>query len=70
MIPGTIVLVIRTCAGCYGAENRVCIVTDEPNDHGLSAKDPGYNVALLCRGQIWRINPDAEVKILYNPYFH
>lgn len=68
MKPGTIVLVIRTCSGCYGAENRVCIVTDEPNDHGLFDKTPGYNVARLDNGQIWRIPQDAEVKILYRPH--
>ena len=65
---GTILFVSRTCPGCYGAENRVCIVTDEPNDYGLYGKTPGYNVATLTRGQIWRIPLDAEVKILYRPH--
>lgn len=68
MKPGTLILVNRTGPGCYGAETKVCIVTDEPNDHGLDAKTPGYNVAVLGRGQIWRIPQDSEVKILYRPY--
>lgn len=68
MKPGTLILVNRTCDGCYGAETKVGIVTDEPNDHGLYETDPGYNVAILGRGQIWRIPLDAEVKILYRPH--
>lgn len=66
---GIILLIKKTCSGCLGAETKVGIVTDEPNDHGLEDKTPGYNVALFGMGQIWRIPPDAEVKILYNPYF-
>lgn len=68
MKPGTLILVKRTCSGCYGAETKVCIVTDEAADHGLPATKPGYNVAVLGRGQIWRIPQDAEVKILYRPH--
>lgn len=65
---GTIVLIKKTCSGCLGAETKVGIVTDEPQDHGLDASRPGYNVALFGMGQIWRINQDAEVKILYRPH--
>lgn len=67
MIPGTFIKIERTCSGCLGAENRTGIVTDEKADHGLYDTDPGYNVA-LTNGQIWRINKDAKIKILYNPY--
>lgn len=65
---GTIILIKKTCSGCLGVETKVGIVTDEPNDHGLEAKTPGYNVALFGMGQIWKINQDAEVKILYRPH--
>lgn len=68
MIPGTIVLIKKTGSGCLGAETKIGIVTDEPNDHGLPENRPGYNVATFGMGHIWRINPDAEVKILYRPH--
>lgn len=64
---GVMVFIEKTCSGCLGAENRTGIVTDEKADHGLKDTSPGYNVALV-NGQIWRINKDAKVKILYNPY--
>ena len=66
MIPGTRIFIEKTRPGCLLAENRTGIVTDEKADHGLYDDSPGYNVALL-NGQIWRINPDAKVKILYRP---
>lgn len=65
---GTILLIKKTCSGCLGAETKVGIVTDEVADHGLPANRPGYNVATYGLGIIWRINQDAEVKILYRPH--
>lgn len=65
---GTIVLIKKTCSGCLGAETKIGIVTDEAADHGLAADRPGYNVATFGMGHIWRINEDAEVKILYRPH--
>lgn len=63
---GTRILLEKVAPGCLGAEGHVGIVTDEKADHGLYDNSPGYNVALL-NGQIWRINQDAKVKILFRP---
>jgi hypothetical protein len=65
---GTILLIKKTGSGCLGAETKIGIVTDEAADHGIAADRPGYNVATFGMGHIWRINPDAEVKILYRPH--
>lgn len=64
---GTIIKIERTRPGCLAAQNCVGIVTDEKADHGLYDTSPGYNVALIGGGSIWRINEDARVKILYRP---
>lgn len=66
---GTILLIKKAGSGCLGAETKVGVVTDEAADHGLTVDRPGYNVATFGMGQIWRINQDAEVKILYCPPF-
>lgn len=65
---GTLILVKRTGSGAIGAEHKVAIVTDEPNTHGLPFDRPGYNVAVLKTGQIWRIPHTSEVDILYRPH--
>ena len=63
---GTVIKIEKTCSGCMGAESHTGVVTDEKADHGLFDDAPGYNVALYG-GSIWRINPEARVKILYRP---
>lgn len=63
---GTKILIVKPGSGCLGATSHVGVVTVEAATHGLYDHIPGYNVALL-NGQIWRINQDAKVKILYRP---
>ena len=63
---GTTIKIEKTRHGCLGAMGGVGVVTNEKADQGLWDTEPGYNVA-LNNGQIWRINPDAKVKILYRP---
>lgn len=63
---GTTILIEKTCLGCLGAQRCIGIVTDEPATHGLYDDLPGYNVSLLG-GHVWRINPDAKVKVLSRP---
>ena len=63
---GTVIKIEDTCGGCLGAIGHVGIVTASPSTYGLATPGAGYNVA-LANGQIWRINKDAKVKILYAP---
>ena len=67
MEAGTLIL-IHCATGAAGAEHKVAVVTDEPNDWGIWRECPGYNVAVLKTGQIWRIPPNSEVDILYRPH--
>lgn len=63
MTVGTKIKIIRTTNGCLGAEGMVGVVTNERSTNGMFNSDKGYNVQ-LDNGEVWRINSDAEVRIL------
>ena len=69
---GTMLKIIKTEYGCFGAEGKTGIVTSEVSTHGLESFKKGFNV-LVSPDEIWRINVDATVEsikpmtILSNP---
>lgn len=69
---GTMLKVIKTGYGCFGAEGKTGIVTSKLSTHGLESLRKGFNV-LVSPDEIWRINVGAIVEsikpmaILPNP---
>ena len=60
---GTRIEIIDAKNGALGANGKIGVVTDRPSCAGMLSIDPGYNVD-TGNGRIWRINPNAEIKIL------
>lgn len=60
---GDKIKIIRTTEGCYGAEGKIGIVTNEPSINGLCDDKDGFNVDCGC-GHIWRIGFESECELL------
>ena len=58
---GTMLIIIKTKYGCYGAEGKTGIVTSKISTRGLASWRKGFNI-LVNPNEIWRINVDATVK--------
>lgn len=58
---GTMLKVIKTGYGCYGAEGKIGIVTSKLSTRGLVSSRKGFNIS-VSPDEIWRINVDATVK--------
>jgi hypothetical protein len=56
--PGNLVVIQGTVIGCLGAEGKIGVITDEPNQSGLLSHKPGVNVKLDA-GFVWLVNKDA-----------
>lgn len=60
---GDKIKIIRATEGCYGAEGKIGIVTNEPSINGLCDDKDGFNVDCGC-GHIWRIGFESECELL------
>lgn len=61
---GTKIHILSAGHGAMGCDGHIGIVTDEESNDGLFELENGYNVKLVKNGRVWRINKDAEIKIL------
>lgn len=59
---GDKIKIIRTTEGCYGAEGKIGIITNEPSTNGLCDHKEGFNVN--CSGHVWRIGFESECELL------
>lgn len=59
---GDKIKIIRATEGCYGAEGKIGIITNEPSTNGLCDHKEGFNVN--CSGYIWRIGFESECELL------
>lgn len=59
---GDKIKIIRATEGCYGAEGKIGIITNEPSTNGLCDHKEGFNVN--CSGHIWRIGFESGCELL------
>ena len=59
---GDKIKIIRATEGCYGAEGKIGIITNEPSTNGLCDHKEGFNIN--CSGHIWRIGFESECELL------
>ena len=60
---GTRIKILNAGDGAMDANGKTGVVTTKENSDGRLDSFPGYNVEVKS-GEIWRINPNAEIKIL------
>lgn len=61
---GDKVKVLNAGFGCMGAIGKIGYITEEKNGNGLLHREKGINIKREDNGDVWRVNPDAELELI------